>query len=235
MPVDSPLVVFDTRRCPEVVLKPVMFAIIEYVTRAVERHRDEHTQRAAAAATRRCSPAARAAHRRGLASRRPPETGEYANDLARRARHLGLFLIVMSQHLSDFATEHGLALIRNSTMQLLLSQHPTRSRSSRRRCGLSDEEARIIGRLKTVKGSHSQMFWVNGTRGRGRVALRIGPTEYWAFTSDPPPTCRCARPSWQSTTATPGPRSPTSPAPTVTPRGERHDDRTPRHRTRRQG
>ena len=28
------------------------------------------------------------------------------------------------------------------------------------------------------------MLWINGTRGRGRVALRVGPTEYWAFTSD---------------------------------------------------
>jgi hypothetical protein len=39
--------------------------------------------------------------------------------------------------------------------------------------------------LKTVKGRHAQMLWLNGTRGRGKVALRVGPTEYWAFTSDP--------------------------------------------------
>jgi hypothetical protein len=29
------------------------------------------------------------------------------------------------------------------------------------------------------------MFWINGTRGRGKVSLRLGPSEYWAFTSDP--------------------------------------------------
>jgi hypothetical protein len=29
------------------------------------------------------------------------------------------------------------------------------------------------------------MFWINGNRGRGVVSLRIGPTEYWAYTSDP--------------------------------------------------
>ena len=40
-------------------------------------------------------------------------------------------------------------------------------------------------RLKTVKGRHAQMLWLNGTRGHGKVALRVGPTEYWAFTSDP--------------------------------------------------
>ncbi len=32
VPADSPLVVFDTRRCPQDVLRPVMFAIMEYVT-----------------------------------------------------------------------------------------------------------------------------------------------------------------------------------------------------------
>ena len=41
VPVDSPLVVFDTRRCPQDVLRPVMFAILEYVTATVERHWSE--------------------------------------------------------------------------------------------------------------------------------------------------------------------------------------------------
>jgi type IV secretory pathway VirB4 component len=182
---DSPLVVFDTRRCPEVVLRPVMFAIVEYITRAVERHRDQFRELSA----KRDAPMFtgrtvllidEAWH---LVGRK--ETGEFANDLARRARHLGLFLIVMSQHLSDFATEHGLALIRNSTMQLLLAQHPDEIGFVQDALQLSDEEAALIGRLKTVKGSHSQAFWVNGNRGKGRVALRVGPVEYWCFTSDP--------------------------------------------------
>ncbi len=82
----------------------------------------------------------------------------------------------MSQHLSDFATEHGLALIRNSTMQLFLSQHPDEIPFVQDALRLSEEEAALIGRLKTVKGSHSQVFWVNGARGKGRVSLRVGPT-----------------------------------------------------------
>jgi hypothetical protein len=182
---DSPLVVFDTRRCPEVVLRPVMFAIVEYVTRAIESHRDEFRELSARSGApmftgRTVLLIDEAWH---LVGRR--ETGEFANDLARRARHLGLFLIVMSQHLSDFATEHGLALIRNSTMQLFLAQHPDEVPYVQEALGLSDEEAALVSRLKTVKGSHSQIFWVNGTRGRGRVSLRVGPLEYWCFTSDP--------------------------------------------------
>jgi len=182
---DSPLVVFDTRRCPEVVLRPVMFAIVEYITRAVERHRDQFRELSAKPdapmfAGRTVLLIDEAWH---LVGRK--ETGEFANDLARRARHLGLFLLVMSQHLSDFSTEHGLALIRNSTMQLLLAQHPDEIGFVQDALQLSDEEAALIGRLKTVKGSHSQAFWVNGNRGKGRVALRVGPVEYWCFTSDP--------------------------------------------------
>ena len=50
---------------------------------------------------------------------------------------------------------------------------------------LSEREASELQRLKTVKGRHAQMLWLNGTRGHGKVALRVGPTEYWAYTSDP--------------------------------------------------
>ena len=50
---------------------------------------------------------------------------------------------------------------------------------------LSDAEVGAIARLKTVKRSYSQAYWINGTRGRGTVALRVGPTEYGLATSDP--------------------------------------------------
>ena len=114
-----------------------------------------------------------------------PETGAYANNLARRARHLGLVLIVMSQQLSDFDTEHGVALLGNSSQQLLLAQNPKEIPFIAETLQLSEREAAELARLKTVKGRHAQMLWLNGTRGHGKVALRVGPTEYWAFTSDP--------------------------------------------------
>ena len=125
VPADAPLVVFDTRRCPESELRLVMFALMEYVTATVERHWQRAQGRGEHARARRCSSGRsimlidEAWH---LISR--PETGEYANNLARRARHLGLVLIVMSQQLSDFDTEHGVALLGNSSQQLLLAQNP---------------------------------------------------------------------------------------------------------------
>lgn len=185
VPEDATLVIFDTRRCPDVVLKPVMFSIVEYVTRRIAAHRDAERELTARADAPMFAGKSVLLIDEGWHLVGNAATGEYANDLARRARHLGLFLIVMSQHLSDFATEHGLALIRNSTMQLFLSQHPDEIPYVQEALGLSDDEAALVGRLKTVKGSHSQLFWVNGTRGKGQVALRVGPTEYWCYTSDP--------------------------------------------------
>ena len=111
VPFEAPLVVFDTRRCPESELRLVMFQVMEYVTATVERHWEAHK---AAAGTpgaplflgRSIMLIDEAWH---LINR--PETGAYANNLARRARHLGLVLIVMCQQLSDFDTEHGVALV----------------------------------------------------------------------------------------------------------------------------
>jgi adenylylsulfate kinase-like enzyme len=185
VPLDSPLVIFDTRACPESQLQLVMFSIMEYVTGTVQRHWAKHRVDAV-------KPGAPLFLGRSLMLIdeawhliRRDETGEYANDLARRARHLGLALIVMSQQLSDFNTEYGKALVRNSAQQLLLAQNPQEIPFIAETVELSEREAAELGRLKTVKGRHAQMLWLNGTRGHGKVTLRVGPTEYWAFTSDP--------------------------------------------------
>lgn len=185
VPRDAQVVVFDTRRCPESELRLVMFQVMEYVTSTVQRHWEEHKSAAAQPGAplflgRSIMLIDEAWH---LISR--PETGAYANNLARRARHLGLTLIVMSQQLSDFDTEHGVALLGNSSQQLLLAQNPKEIPFIQDAVQLSDREAEELHRLKTVKGRHAQMLWLNGTRGHGKVALRVGPTEYWAYTSDP--------------------------------------------------
>jgi hypothetical protein len=182
---DSPLIVFDVRRCPDVVLKPVMFALLEFVTRTVERHRDASR----ALTTRPDAPmfAGRSFffidEAWNLVGRE--ETGSYTNDLSRRARHLSLCLVALTQHLSDFDTKYGRALLRNATMLMLLAQHPDDLPFLREALGLSEQKLRVISRLKTVKGSYAQIYWINGTRGEGVVSLRIGPIEYWSYTSDP--------------------------------------------------
>lgn len=185
VPTDSPLVVFDIRRCPDVLLKPVMFFLCEFVTRTVEHHR---------AASRHLTARPDAPMFAGrcfffideawnLVDR--DETGPMANSLARQSRHLGLALVALSQHLSDFDTKHGRALLRNATQLMILAPHPDDIPFMKDAVDLSAQEAAVIGRLKTVRASYAQIFWINGQRGRGVVASRVGPVEYWGYTSDP--------------------------------------------------
>ena len=58
----------------------------------------------------------------------------------------------MSQQLSDFNTEYGKALVRNSAQQLLLAQNPQEIPFIAETVELSEREANELGRLKTVKG-----------------------------------------------------------------------------------
>jgi type IV secretory pathway VirB4 component len=182
VPADAPLVAFDTRKVPRELAPAVLFVLAEHVSGRLERQAEErlHDREAGAVAGRSILVVDEAWK---LVERRA--TGEWVNDLARRARHFGLFLVAISQQLSDFAGDYGKALIRNSTMQLFLRQAPEELAYVQGALQLSEAELRAISRLKTVKRSFSQAYWINGTRGRGTIALRVGPTEYWLATSDP--------------------------------------------------
>ena len=65
-------------------------------------------------------------------------------------RHLGLFLVAISQQLSDFAGPHGRALLGNSTQRLFLRQSPDELAYIKDAVRLSDAEVAAIARLKTV-------------------------------------------------------------------------------------
>jgi TraG P-loop domain len=186
IPQDSRLVVFDTRYCPEAILGPVMFSIIEYVTGAVKRHRDEHAhltgQPGVPALLRVCMLVIDEVWHK-VAS---PEAGVHVAGLARQARHLGLLLVVLSQLLSDLDTKHGRALLRNLGMAIWLKQqNADELEFAQRAAAISEVQAAIIANLQTVKGRFAEFFWMNGARGMGRERLPLGPTEYWCFTSEP--------------------------------------------------
>ena len=182
VPADAPLVVFDTRKVPRDLVAAVLFVLVEHVTTRIEQASDERllTEGLGTFEDRYALVIDEAWK---LVER--PATGEWVNDLARRARHLGLFLIAISQQLSDFAGPYGKALIHNSTQQLFLRQKPDELRWVADALHLTDAEIGAISRLKTVKRAYSQAYWINGSRGRGTIALRVGPTEYWLATSDP--------------------------------------------------
>lgn len=182
VPADAPLVAFDTRKVPRELSAAVLFLLAEHVTARIERRGNErlHEQDAGVFNGRSMLVIDEAWK---LVERRA--TGEWVNEIARRSRHLGLFLVAISQQLSDFAGPYGRALLRNSTQQLLLRQSPDELDYIRDAVRLSDAEVAAISRLKTVKRAYSQAYWINGTRGRGTIALRVGPTEYGLATSDP--------------------------------------------------
>jgi type IV secretory pathway VirB4 component len=182
VPSDAPLVAFDTRKVPRELSAAVLFVLAERVTQRIERHGAERLRDSRGGLF--CGRSMLVIDEAWkLVERRA--TGEWVNEIARRSRHLGLFLVAISQQLSDFAGPYGRALLRNSTQQLFLRQSPDELAYIKDAVRLSDAEVHAIARLKTVKRSYSQAYWINGTRGRGTIALRVGPTEYGLATSDP--------------------------------------------------
>jgi TraG P-loop domain len=182
VPDGAPLVAFDTRKVPRELSAAVLFVLAEHVTTRIERRGAERMRETDAGLfAGRSMLVIDEAWK--LVERRA--TGEWVNDIARRSRHLGLFLIAISQQLSDFAGPYGKALLRNSTQQLFLRQSPDELAYIKEAVRLTDAEVAAIARLKTVKRAYSQAYWINGTRGRGTIALRVGPTEYGLATSDP--------------------------------------------------
>jgi hypothetical protein len=182
VPADAPLIAFDTRKVPRELSAAVLFVLAEHVTARIERQAQRLTHHGDEATfVGRTMLVIDEAWK--LVERRA--TGEWVNEIARRSRHLGLFLVAISQQLSDFAGAYGKALLRNATQLMFLRQAPDELAYIQDAARLSDAELRTIGRLKTVKRAYSQLYWINGTRGAGTVALRVGPTEYWIATSDP--------------------------------------------------
>jgi len=183
IPPDSPLVVFDTRMIPEAKAAAALFVICEHVKSQIERARSEHLAGA--------GPAHDWAGRRFLAIDEAwklierPATGRWFNEFCRRSRHYALWLVAISQQLSDFETEHGKALLANASMRLFLRQEARELAYAREALALSDGAIEAISTLQTVRGSHSTAYLMNGSRGQGTLQVAVGAREYWIASSDP--------------------------------------------------
>ncbi|MHB1836019.1 MAG: hypothetical protein ACYCXW_13740, partial [Solirubrobacteraceae bacterium] len=114
-----------------------------------------------------------------------PATGRWLTELAKRSRHLALWLIGISQQLSDFDNEHGRALLGNAAMRLFLRQDAKELSYMQAALDLTDEQAAAIAGLQTAKREYATAFLMNGSRGSGTISIRVGPSEYWLATSDP--------------------------------------------------
>lgn len=183
IPSDAPLVAFDTRRVPDDLAGAVLFMLAEHVTTRIERERELFLRSGDTDASWRGRSFLVIDEAWKLIERRA--TGRWVNELARRSRHLALFLVAISQQLSDFRTEYGKALLANASMLLFLRQLPEELDYVRDSLRLSDEEIHAIASLTTAKRQFSTAFLINGSRGRGVISLRVGPTEYWIATNEP--------------------------------------------------
>jgi hypothetical protein len=183
IPAGAPLVVFDTRSIPEAKAATALLSICEHVKGRIEATRETHLAGA--------GPAHAWAGRGFLAIDEAwhlierPATGRWFNEFVRRSRHMALWLIAISQQLSDFDREHGRALLANATMRLFLRQQPSELERMRSSLGVSEQAAESIAALSTVRGSHAMAYLMNGDRGEASVQIAPGTAEYWIASSDP--------------------------------------------------
>ena len=183
IPDDAPLIVFDTRLIPDAKAAAALFVICEHVKNRIARTRRDHLAGH--------GPAHAWAGRSFLVIDEAwklierPATGRWFNEFCRRSRHQALWLIAISQQLSDFDNEHGKALLANAAMRLFLRQEARELAYVREALDLTGEAIQAISALRTVRGQYSTAYLMNGTRGQGTLQIPAGPREYWIATSDP--------------------------------------------------
>ena len=183
IPRDSPLVVFDTRLIPEAKSAAALFVICEHVKSRISRTRREHLAGNGPAHTWAGRSFLVIDEAWKLIER--PATGRWFNEFCRRSRHQALWLIAISQQLSDFDNENGKALLANAAMRLFLRQEARELTYVKESLDLTDEAIEAISALQTVRGRHSSAYLMNGTRGQGTIQIPVGPLEYWIASSDP--------------------------------------------------
>jgi hypothetical protein len=183
IPAGAPLVVFDTRSIPDAKAAAALFVICEHVKTQIAQTRALHLSGVGprhAWAGRTFLVIDEAWH---LIQR--PATGRWFNEFVRRSRHYALWLIAISQQLSDFDCEYGKALLANGAMRLFLHQETRELAYVKVALKLTEEAIDAISSLKTVKGAFSTAYLMNGTRGEGTLQIGVGPLEYWIASSDP--------------------------------------------------
>lgn len=181
VPDDAPLIVFDTRLAGTH-LAAAMFIALEHTVARVERHRQERVARPGPPLLFGGDAFISDETWKLLESR---GTGQWVNDLARRSRHLGLFLMAISQYFTDFDNEFGRALLNSAHMKLFFQQSEEELRGMQATLGLSDNEVDQIARLQTSKGRYAKAYWVNARWGSGVVNVLLGGQEHWMATSEP--------------------------------------------------
>ena len=132
IPTGAPLLLFDLAGLPDALAGPVMLTLVDFIDRDVQRRRAQHL----------AHPGEQAGPWAGRAfvaideAWKPlltPAAGAWLNEWARRTRHLACALLVITQHLADFANAQGEALLRNCVLRLFFRTSSRRARLRPRR------------------------------------------------------------------------------------------------------
>jgi hypothetical protein len=180
----APLALFDLAGLPDALAGPVILTIVDFIDRDVGHrrarhiagHRDETGPWAGRAFL-----AIDEAWKQLLTA----EAGGWLNEWARRTRHIACALLVITQHLEDFANPSGRALLRNSVLRLLFHTAHDELDGVRDALGLHDEDLQAISALETRKGEHSTCLLDSEAHGRTTVRIHLADIEYWACSADP--------------------------------------------------
>ncbi len=117
-----------------------------------------------------------------------PSTADFVEEVTRRGRHYGLSVLNMSQAVKDYDNEIGRAVISNTSLAVLLAQHPNEIEHVQSVFKLTpDERDKVAGFHKASR--HAASAYLHSPEGAesGSIHLWLTPEEYWLFTSAPEP------------------------------------------------
>jgi hypothetical protein len=180
---DAPLIVFDTQSVPEAKAAAVLFVLCEHVKRRIERTRAEYLAGE--------GPKHAWAGRTILAVdecwklTERPATGRWFNEFCRRSRHWAVWVIAISQQITDFDNEYGKALVANARMRVTGRQEARELARMREALRNTEEREAAMAQLRTVPGEYALVYVENGTRGEAIVQVIVAELEYWIATSSP--------------------------------------------------
>ncbi len=93
-------------------------------------------------------------------------------------------VIAASQSGEDFyAGQGGQAIVQNSAHKIFLRQDPSKFHYTAQAFNLTEQQAEVILRLRTVKGLESQFYLISDI-GEGALVLPLEPAFYWASTNN---------------------------------------------------
>lgn len=93
-------------------------------------------------------------------------------------------VIAASQSGEDFyAGSGGQAIVQNSAHKIFLRQDPSKFHYTAQAFNLSEQQAEVIMRLRTLKGIESQFFLLSDI-GEGALVLPLEPSFYWVSTNN---------------------------------------------------